>query len=72
METSQEKKTAPLSLEQIQKGLEDRRLHTIKQKIGVSYPTLRKLADGKNSNPTTKTLEIVSEYLRNSAKDILS
>lgn len=61
------KKMKPLlTLEQIKYGLTDRSLHTVSKKIDVSYPTLRKLADGVVSNYTYRILEEVSKYIRKS------
>ena len=55
-----------LTLKQIEHGLKDKRLHSVAKKIDVSYPTLRKLADGVDKNYTYKTLEKVSKYIRRS------
>ena len=55
-----------LTLKQITHGLKDKRLHRVAKKIDVSYPTLRKLSDGVDSNYTYKTLEKVSKYIRRS------
>ncbi|RTL05706.1 hypothetical protein EKK58_07385 [Candidatus Dependentiae bacterium] len=52
-----------LSLEQIKKGLKDKRLQVVADRTGLSYPTLKSLADGKTQNYTTETLKTVSNYL---------
>jgi len=54
-----------LSLKEIQEGLQDKRLYTVARSTGLSYPTLRKLAEGKAKNPTIETLKAVSNYLLN-------
>ena len=55
--------TKILSLRQIKEGLKDKRLYVIAKVTGLTYPTLKKLADGKDSNCTMKTLQKVSSYL---------
>ncbi len=55
-----------LSLEQIQKGLKDKRLYAVAIWTKVSYPTLRKLADGVEANYTVGTLSAVSNYITDS------
>ncbi len=54
-----------LSLEQIKTKLQDRKLYYIAQQINVSYPTLKKLADGQEDNYTLDTIRKVSEYFEN-------
>lgn len=58
--------TRLLSLEQMQNGLKDKKLYTVAELVGLSYPTLKKLADGKDTNPTYETIAAVSAYLINS------
>lgn len=62
----------PLSIEQIQDGLSDRRLYVVAEATGLSYPTLQKLARGDNANYTRDTLAKVSTYLKtnNQANEI--
>jgi len=52
-----------LNRQQIMDGLKDRRLYVVARKTGLSYPTLKSLADG-TGNPMLKTLEIISAYLK--------
>lgn len=59
-----------LSFDLIQQGLKDKRLHQIGKEIGVSYPTLKRLADGVESNYTIGTLTVVSNYVRSSQLDL--
>lgn len=52
-----------LPLEEISKRLQNMRLHKISDEVGLSYPTLKKLADGEQANYTSDTLNKVSAYL---------
>jgi DNA-binding Xre family transcriptional regulator len=53
-----------LSLEKIQKLLKDMKLYNVSKATGLSFPTLKKLADGKKENHTYNTIKAVSDYLR--------
>lgn len=55
--------SALMNLDDIKKGLADKRLYKVSEITGLSYPTLKKMADGKNSNYTMSTIAKVSEYL---------
>jgi hypothetical protein len=55
-----------LPLLDIQKGLKDKRLYAVSESTGISYPTLKKLADGIESNYTRSTLQAVSIYINDS------
>jgi len=59
-----------LSFDLIQQGLKDKRLHQVGKEIGLTYPTLKRLADGVRANYTVGTLTIVSNYIRNSQLDL--
>lgn len=52
-----------LSIEQIKKELADRRLHIVAKSVGLSYPTVKNLADGKELNYTIDTLRAISKYI---------
>lgn len=52
-----------MSLEEIQKQLQDKRLYVVAKATKLSYPTIRKLAEGKPENFTYKTIYKVSKYL---------
>jgi len=52
-----------LSLTDIQNGLGDKKLYVVSRATGLSYPTLKKLADGEPGNYTMGTLRKVSEYI---------
>ena len=53
-----------LSLENIQLLLKDKRLYVVSKATGLSFPTLKKMADGKKENYTYNTIKAISDYLR--------
>lgn len=53
-----------LSLEDIQQLLKDKRLYVVSNATGLSFPTLKKMADGKKENFTYKTIKAISDYLK--------
>ena len=53
-----------LSLEDIKLLLKDKRLYVVSKATGLSFPTLKKMADGKKENFTYKTIKAVSDYLK--------
>jgi DNA-binding Xre family transcriptional regulator len=53
-----------LSLENIQLLLKDKRLYVVSKETGLSFPTLKKMADGKKENFTYKTIKAISDYLK--------
>ncbi len=55
--------TKILSLDAIQDYLSDKRLYVVAKETGLSYPTLRKLADGVETNYTLSTIRAISEYV---------
>jgi hypothetical protein len=52
-----------MSLEEIQAKLQDKRLYIVAKVTKLSYPTIKKLADGKPENYTYNTIFKVSKYL---------
>ncbi len=52
-----------LPLNEISEKLKDRRLYIVSQATKLSYPTLRKLQEGKETNYTLDTLQRISKYL---------
>jgi transcriptional regulator with XRE-family HTH domain len=54
-----------MTLQQIRRGLADKNLAEVGRRIGMSRQQLWLIAVGINANPTTKTLEKISEYLSN-------
>ena len=52
-----------LNLEQIKEKLQDRKLMVVSEKTGVHYNTLKNILDGKNTNPTIRVIEAISNYL---------
>lgn len=53
-----------LTAEQIQGGLKDKRLYRVAEATGLSYPTVKKLAEGKELNYTIDTLKAISRYIK--------
>ena len=53
-----------LTFKEIESLLKDRKLYIVAKKTGLSFPTLKKLADGKEGNFTYNTIKKVSEYLK--------
>lgn len=51
------------TLKKIQNGLKDKKLRVVGKAIGLSYPTLKKLADGTESNPRLETMTVILDYL---------
>lgn len=58
-----------LPLEKIKEGLKDKRLYKVSQATGLSYPTLKKLANGDEANYTVETLKAVSKYIKDSQEN---
>ena len=52
-----------LPLKEIQKYLVDKRLYVIAKRVKLSYPTLKKLANGLDYNYTVDTLKAISKYI---------
>jgi len=53
-----------LTLNEIKFRLRDRRLLVISELTEISYPILKRLADGEHDNYHLKTLITISEYLQ--------
>jgi DNA-binding XRE family transcriptional regulator len=51
-----------MSLEQIRVQLMDRRLSVVAAAIGVHRNTLISIRDGRNTNPSLRTMEALSAY----------
>lgn len=56
-------KAPMLTLEQIKNNLADKRLYKVAEITGLSYPTLKKMADGEDANYTMATVQAVSQYI---------
>lgn len=56
-----------MTLDQIKQALEDRRLSIVSEATGLHYNTLKNIRDGKNGNPSIKTLNKISAYLEQRA-----
>ena len=52
-----------LSLEEIRKRLQDRKILFIQADTGLAFTTIQDVRDNKNANPTIKTLLKISDYL---------
>ncbi len=57
-----------MKLEQIQKALRDRRLIVVAEATGISYGTLLAIRDNPDANPMVKTLKVIEDYLKKSAR----
>lgn len=51
------------TLEEIVEALKDRNLGVAISKTGISRVTVYDIAEGRNTNPTGKTLRLLSDYL---------
>ena len=54
-------------LQWIRGVLADRRLSIIAKATGISEPTIRKIRDDANANPTVQTLEKLAAYFQERA-----
>ena len=61
--TQEQEKPRILTLEEIAEGLKDKKLYVVAAATGLSFPTLKRLAEGKNNNCTMSTILAVSKYL---------
>jgi DNA-binding Xre family transcriptional regulator len=59
-----------LTLGQIVAMLQDRKLDIVSAKTGLHRNTLAAIRDGRNANPTLKTIEALSEYFASQADGI--
>lgn len=57
-----------LSLSEIKANLADKRLYKVAELTGLSYPTLKKLANGDDCNYTMSTMKAVSAYISKESK----
>jgi DNA-binding Xre family transcriptional regulator len=55
-----------LTLDDIKRLLADRRLDIVSSATGVHRNTLAAIRDGKNDNPTLRTLQSLSDYFTGS------
>tara|TARA_R110000782_G_scaffold202168_1_gene290804 strand:- start:126 stop:326 length:201 start_codon:yes stop_codon:yes gene_type:complete len=60
-----------MTLEDMQEALKDKKLYVVAKATGLTYPTLKKIADGKVSNHTYSTLLKVSDYLTPPVKKVV-
>lgn len=52
-----------LTVEEIREGLRDRNLRAVARSTGLHPNTVYTIADGKNTNPSHRTLKKLSDYL---------
>lgn len=60
--TSEEKPSE--TLDSIKRGLRDRNLAKVARVTGISRQTVWSIANGLNTNPSYRTIETLSAYLR--------
>lgn len=60
-----------MTLVQIRWCLEDRKLDVVSRKTGVHRNTLASIRDGRNENPTLRTLEALSDYFANQCERVV-
>lgn len=52
-----------LTLDEIKRLLADRRLNVVSAATAINRNTLAQIRDGKNENPTLRTMQRLSDYL---------
>lgn len=52
-----------LKLDEIKRLLADRRLNVVSAATDINRNTLAQIRDGKNENPTLRTMQRLSDYL---------
>lgn len=52
-----------LTIQEIVKRLQDRRLYYVARQTGVNYNTIRRIASGECANPKAQTIQRISDYL---------
>ena len=55
-----------LNLTQIRNALKSAQLYKVAKIVGITYPTLSKIINDPDANPTYKTLAALSGYIINS------
>jgi len=58
-----------MTIEEVRDALKDRRLVVVASETGLSYPTVKAIADGKGG-PKYETVKLLSDYLRGIKKDL--
>jgi len=54
-----------LTLDEIKRSLQDRRLAVVAEATGLHYNTVRKVANEPNVNPSYVVIKALSDYLQN-------
>ena len=52
-----------LTLEELRKSLQGKNLFAISRETEVAYNTIRDIANGKQVNPTYKTMKAITDHL---------
>ena len=53
-----------MSLDEMKEALKKFKLYVVAKHTNISYPTIKKIADGKDENYTLKILTKLSNYLK--------
>ena len=54
-----------MTIDAVVAALEDRNLKAVAEKTGLSYDTVRRVANGATIQVSYKTMQILSDYLEN-------
>lgn len=58
-----QKEKTMLTLEELRKSLQGKNLFAISRETEVAYNTIRDIANGKQVNPTYKTMKAITDHL---------
>jgi len=58
-----------MTIEDIRRALQDRRLGMVSEATGIHYNTLKSIRDGKTTDPKASTARILSQYLQGGRDD---
>lgn len=53
-----------MTIDEIRVALVDRKLTTVSERTGLHINTVREVANGTQSNPTWRTMMLLSDYLQ--------
>lgn len=51
-----------LTLEEVRKRLQDRRIDVVAEATGLHYGTVQEVRAGKSENPSYQTIKVLSDY----------
>jgi hypothetical protein len=60
-----------LTVDEIRDALKDRRISVVADATGLTYPTIKRLADGLDVDFSMKTIQKISDYILNDARTII-